>query len=64
MTRYEKIVIALDKKHESSLRVCDAKICACTGCCGFVGSKWITDTELVMYKSGEMKEIITKAALT
>lgn len=60
MTRYEKIIEALDKKHESSLRICKSQICACMGCCGFVGGKSITDNELAMYKSGEMKELTMK----
>ena len=61
MTRYERIIEALDKKHPSSLRICKAEICACMGCCGFAGGKWINDNELAMYKSGEMKVIIEKA---
>jgi len=58
MSRYEKIIQSLDEKHESSLRICKAQICACMGCCGIVGGKWITDKELAMYKSGKMQTIV------
>ena len=60
MTRYEKIINTLDKKHESSLRICKSQICACMGCCGFVDGKWITDSELSMYKSGEMQRLVDR----
>jgi len=59
VTRYEKIVKKLDGIHEDDLRICTARFCACTGCCGSVGAKKITERELLLYKCGSMQKTIS-----
>ena len=59
-TRYENIINKLDQTDDKDLRICKAHLCACNGCCGYVGAKKITERELEMYKSGEMAEVISK----
>ncbi|AGG58088.1 hypothetical protein VPAG_00052 [Vibrio phage douglas 12A4] len=59
-TRYENIIKKLDKKRPQDLKICERKSCACNGCCGYVSEKKITQKELDMYLSGELREILNK----
>lgn len=56
--RYIKIIDHLDQKREEDLKICNARSCACKGCCGVVGSKRITKQELDLYLSGDMQKVV------
>lgn len=62
MTRYERIIKHLDKyTAHQDIFICNAKLCACKGCVGNGGTeKKITQSEIDMYKSGEMQKIVDK----
>lgn len=58
-SRYDQVFAVLQNKREEDLRICKCSMCACKGCCGTVGAKKVTQQELDLYLSGEMKKLLT-----
>lgn len=62
MDRYTRLFERLSSMPAQNLRLCPSKgaLCACNGCAGEVGSKWVTKQELDFYLSGELKMYLDK----
>ncbi len=60
MRRYEKLYNYLSKKRSADLYICQAAVCGCRGCAGSLGGDRITQRELDLFLSGDLKRIVDK----